>query len=166
MLLQGQARADSETTKEYQIKAAFLLNFVKFIEWPPGAFTAPDSPIRLGVLGDDPLGPALDEMVRGETIHGRSLVVLRSRQIEDLKQCHLLFICKSERARYTDELEILEGTPVVTVSDIEGFANNGGLIQFYLDDKKVRFEINLAVAKRLDLKMSSQLLALGKIAGR
>lgn len=165
VVLSGFARAESVPSKEYQIKAAFLFNFVKFIEWPPQAFKAADSPICLGVLGDDPLGSALDEVIRGETVHDRRLVVLRSRRIEDLRGCHLLFISGSEKSNVKDIIDTLGGQPIVTVSDIEGFANNGGVIQFFLDDKKVRFEINPLVAKRLDLRMSAQLLALGKAAG-
>lgn len=159
----GKIRAESAAPKEYQIKAAFLFNFAQFVQWPAEVFAEPDLPIRIGVLGQNPFGEALKETVRGESIRGHRFVVQYSNQLDDLKNCHLVFICKSEKERMNDILANLREESILTVSDIDGFARDGGAIGFYLDGKKVRFEINLAAAQRQKLKISSQLLGLGKI---
>ena len=158
-----EAPAQLAVSKEYQVKAAFLFNFVQFVEWPPGAFTNSDTPICIGVLGEDPFGTALEETVRGETVHNRKLIVERSRRVENLKDCHLIFISKSETERVPEILGDLDPVPVLTVSETQGFAQRGGIINLYLAGNKVRFEINPAVARRKGLKISSELLRLGKI---
>jgi hypothetical protein len=152
-------------TKEYRIKAAFLLNFAQFVDWPDSAFATPSSPFEVGVLGADPFGPALDETVQGENVHSRKLAIRRSKRIEDLADCQMIFVSKSERARLAAILAKTGSRPVVTVGEIPGFAAEGGTINFYLDQNKVRFEINAASAKLGGLKISSQLLGLGKIVG-
>ncbi len=155
--------AQPTVSREYQIKAAFLFNFAQFVEWPPTAFTNADAPLCIGILGEDPFGTALEQTVLGETVHSRKLVVQHSRRVEDLTACQLIFICKSEKARLAEILPKLDGREALTVSEIDGFARHGGIINFYLDGNKVRFEINPATAQREGLKMSSQLLSLGKI---
>jgi hypothetical protein len=147
----------------YQIKAAFLFNFAQFIEWPSTAFTNTDSPICIGVLGENSFGTALEETVQGGTVQSRKLMVKHSRRIEDLRDCQMIFVSKSERARIAEILSNLNSRPVVTVSETEGFARRGGIINFYLEGTKVRFEINPSVAKQEGLKFSSELLRLGKI---
>lgn len=156
------ARAQT-TSREYQIKAVFLFNFLQFVEWPSSVFSNDGAPIRIGILGDDPFGSALDETVQSETIHNRKLVVQRSHRLEELKDCQLVFICKSESRRMDEILPLLDARPVLTVSEFEGFARHGGIIAFYPEGKKVRFEINASLAQRQGLKMSSQLLSLGRI---
>lgn len=150
-------------SSEYKIKAVFLFNFLQFAEWPEDAFLTPTSPIEIGVLGADPFGAALDLAVRGETIDGRGLVVKRSSRIEDLQDCHLLFISASEARRLDSVLAQLARHPLITVGDSENFARRGGIIGFYTDGRKVRFEINVAAARRKGVKLSSELLRLGRI---
>jgi hypothetical protein len=162
----GETHAQPAASKEYQIKAAFLFNFVQFVEWPAAAFPDALAPVRIGVLGEDPFGSSLQEIVQGEKVHDRNLVLQRSREIEDLKDCHLLFICKSERARVGEILSEVAPRSVLTVSEVEGFAQRGGIINLYLEANKVRFEINPTAAQLHGLKISSQLLSLGKIVGR
>jgi hypothetical protein len=157
------ARAQASLSDEYQIKAACLLNFAQFIEWPAASFAAPDAPIVVGVLGDDPFGTALEDTFQDESIQGRKLVVKRSRHVEDLKACHMLFISKSEKDRLTDILQSLGGASIVTVGEMDEFTQRGGIINFYLDHNKVRFEINTDAAQRKGLKISSQLLKRAKI---
>lgn len=152
-------------SREYQIKAVFLFNFLQFVEWPDSAFPDKTAPIRIGLLGDDRFGSAVEEAVRDETIRDRPLVVTRSRRVEDLMDCHLIFISESEERRLDWILSQLEPRPVLTVSDVSGFARRGGVIAFYPEGKKVRFEININTAQRVGLKMSSQLLNLGKVVG-
>ena len=150
-------------SKEYQIKAAFLLNFIQFVEWPPMVFTNADEPFRIGVLGENPFGTALEETVQGEAINNHKIIVQHARQIKDLKDCQIIFIGKSEKEKVGEILAELDSKPVLTVSELEGFDQSGGIINFYLEGKKVRFEINPTTAGREGLKVSSQLLSLGKI---
>ena len=150
-------------SKEYQIKAAFLLNFTQFVEWPAAAFSGPDAPLCIGVLGDDPFGSALEETVRDEKVRNHKLTVRRAQRVEELTGCQMVFVSKSENKHVPEILAKLDSHPVVIVGDVEGFARQGGTINFYLDQNKVRFEINAQAAKQNGLKISSQLLALGKI---
>jgi len=157
------ARAQSDGNREYQIKAAFLFNFVQFVRWPETAFPSSDAPFYVGVLGDDPFGSVLDDTVQGETINGHRLMVIRSPRIEELKDCQMIFVCRSEGSRVDAILSQLNSRPILTVSEIENFADKGGDINFYLSSDKVRFEINPRAARQCGLKISSQLLSLGKI---
>ena len=144
---------------EYEVKAAFLYNFTKFVEWPPEAFPNERSPIVLCVVGDDPFGRSLETLVRGETVGGRSLAVDR-RAAGDFRQCHLMFVSSSERGRFSQILGSLGGADVLTVGDAPGFLEAGGLINFTLEEKKVRFAINQAAVERSRLKVSSKLMRL------
>ena len=151
------------TSKEYQIKAAFLFNFMQFVEWPPTVFKNADDPFRIGVLGQDPFNAALEDTVQGETISNHKIIVEHAMQVDDLKNCQLIFISKSEKKHVAEILSALDDKPVLTVSEIEGFAERGGGINFYLEGNKVRFEVNPDAARHDGLKVSSQLLSLGKI---
>jgi len=150
-------------TKEYQVKAAFLLNFTQFVQWPAASFPSPSAPLCIGVLGEDPFGAALDEVIRGESIQDHKLTVRRARRIEDLTDCQMVFISKSENDQMPEILGKINSHPVVTVSEVAGFAKEGGIINFYRDQNKVRFEINPDAARQNGVKISSQLLQLGKI---
>ena len=148
---------------EYHVKAAFLLNFAQFIEWPVEAFADAQSPIVVGVLGDDPFGSTLEEVFREASAQGRPLIIQRSRHVDDLRQAHLIFISRSERDRISEVVAGLKDVSAATVSEIPEFARRGGVINFYLDGKKVRFEINPGAAERKRLKISSQLLKRARI---
>jgi len=163
VLATAEAQAQPVASKEYQLKAACLLHFAHFAEWPADAFASADAPFRIGVLGEDPFGLTLDEIVRGETAANRKIEIVRSRRVEDIKSCQLVFISKSERLRLPEIFSSLDSAPVLTVGEVDGFARRGGIINFYVEANKVRFEINPAAARRKGLKLSSQLLALGKI---
>lgn len=152
-------------SREYQIKAVFLYNFVQFVEWPERAFADAGAPLRIGVLGEDPFGPALDEAVRGETVRARRLEVKRGRRLADLDDCQLVFFSRTEAWQVSAHLDRLRDHPVLTVGDSADFARRGGVIAFYPEGKKVRFEINAARARRLGLKLSSELLELGRVVG-
>lgn len=160
------AQAETAPTREYQVKAAFLLRFLQFVEWPERSFSTPEAPIRIGILGDDPFGQALDQITATERIRNRPVVVERAAAATDLRQCHMIFVAGSERDRLDMVAMQLPGEGVLTISDIDGFAERGGVIRFFLADKKVRFEINPLVAQRQQLKISAQLLSLGKIVGQ
>ncbi len=154
-------RADG--SKEYQLKAAFLFNFAQFVKWPSAAFTKEGAPFCIGILGDDPFGSTLEETIQGENIDNHPLTVIRARRIEELKDCQMIFVSRSEEGRVGEILSELDSKPVLTVSEMESFTRSGGDIDFYLAEGKVRFEINPQSARRCGLKISSQLLNLGKI---
>jgi hypothetical protein len=161
MALVGPARAES--SREYQIKAAFLFNFAQFVKWPGDSFTSADAPFCIGILGDDPFGSTLEQITRGEAIDNHRLTVVRAQRIEDLKACQMIFVSRSEGDHLEQILSQLDSKPILTVSEVNSFAHNGGDIGFYLMDGKVRFEINPQSARRCGLKISSQLLNLGKV---
>lgn len=163
LLLVGTAHNASAQSKEYQIKAAFLFNFAQFVDWPATAFADDTSPFYIGILGNDPFGAALDQTVQGEAIGNHKIIIERSQQMGDLKNCQMVFISKSEKRRMAEVLSGLNSRPVLTVSEIDGFAERGGGIDFFLEGTKVRFEINPAATQSEGLKVSSQLLSLGKI---
>lgn len=157
----GLSRA--QESKEYELKAAFLFNFAQFVKWPSDSFTAADAPFYIGILGDDPFGGALEETVQGETIDNHKLRVVRGRSFDEVKDCQMIFVCKSEENHLGEILSDLDSKPILAVSEIGSFARDGGTIDFYLQDGKVRFEINPESAQRRGLKISSQLLTLGKL---
>lgn len=152
------AQAQTAIAREYQLKAVFLFNFAQFVAWPPAAFAASDSPLVIGVLGEDPFHNALDDTVRGEKVDGHPITVERYRRLDDLRACHVLFVCRSEFGHLDQILARLKGQPVLTVGDVEGFAQRGGMIRFLNESNKVRFRINVEAAKAANLTISSKLL--------
>jgi hypothetical protein len=150
---------------EYQVKAAYLFNFLKFVEYPNESFMDPLAPIVIGVIGDDPFGNALPQVVIGKTVQGRDLVIHVYRIGEDLRGAHILFISASERKRLPMILSSLRGSSVVTVADTEGFLEAGGMIQFLNENGRIRFAINVDATSRAKLKMSSKLLSLARAVG-
>ena len=157
--------AQAVTSPEYQVKAVFLFNFAQFVDWPPEAFPQAQTPLVIGILGNDPFGAYLDETVRGEKVNNRPLVVHRYRRIEEIKTCHVLFISESEVNRLEQILSRLQGRNILTVSDAYGFALEGGIIQFVTEKNKIRLRINLGAAKAVGLTISSKLLRPAEIVG-
>lgn len=153
------ARAQPGVSRVYEIKAAFLFHFAQFVRWPPSAFAAPDAPLRIGILGDDPFDSAIDEIVRGETIRGHPLAVRRSRSASDLRDCQIVFVSRSERDRLAGVFGALGSRPILTVGDTPGFADRGGIVNFYESDGRIRFEVNPDRAVRVGLKISSEMLS-------
>ncbi|MES2695266.1 MAG: YfiR family protein [Verrucomicrobiota bacterium] len=159
------ARAQERTLSEYQVKALFIFNLVQFVEWPASAFPAPDTPFYIGVLGDNPFGDDLLTAIKGEKVGGRPLVLVQGRSLEAVKHCQLLFVSRSERARVDTILAEYARKPVLTLGDVPNFAARGGVLNFYLDGAKVRFELNRAAAQQAGLKLSAQLIRLAKPVG-
>ena len=155
--------ADAAAPSEYQIKAAFLYNFAKFVEWPPHVFADGGSPIVIGVLGEDPFGSSLEQVVKGKTVGGRRFSIKRFEKVRDLEHCHILFISSSESGHLAKALDSIKGPNVLTVSEIERFAQRGGIISFVTIDNKIGFEINLDAAKKANLKLSSKLLKVARV---
>lgn len=147
---------------EYQVKAAFLFNFAKFIEWPESSFLSDDAPFSICVLGEDPFGSALDDL-RGKSIGHRPVAVWRIKNAEAGLRCQVLFVSASEESHLPEIFASLRGSNALVVGQTPGFAASGGAIEFTLDGKHVHFTINPDAMRRAGLRASSQLLALAKI---
>lgn len=150
------ALPDSGEGLEYQVKAAFLFNFLKFVEWPPAAGGAP---WVIGVLGPDPFGDKLDVTVRGKKVNGRAVQVRRFAHAGDVKDCNILFIGRAEFERFGAIVQ----PGLLTVGESSAFLKSGGAINFYLDDNRVHIEIRQEIARAVGLRVSAQLLKLGRM---
>lgn len=160
MLLPGTpALAQAAKAPEYSLKAAYLFNFAQFIEWPSNRFASAEAPIVIGVLGDDPFGAALDQAVKGKTLGARPFEIRRFKQITEVRGCHVLFVCSSEAKRVAEIVAASDKAGVLTVSDLDRFAEQGGTINFYTENNKVRFKINLSAAERGDQNQFAALAA-------
>lgn len=153
---------------EYAVKAAYLFNFVKFVSWPDKVYDDDKGAVVMGILGDDPFGDTLDDMVKGKTLEGHPVLIRRFEsfdegQAELLRKCHVLFICYSEKDRLPGILRVLKGAPVLTVSEIEKFPLLGGMILFDQEGQRITLAINPKAAERAQLTISSKLLQVAKI---
>jgi hypothetical protein len=164
-------RADSEKSKEYQIKAAFLYNFINFVDWPEEKVTDSNELITIGIIGSDPFGQAFEPLKNKQAKDKKVLIKrfvslkeskLSSGQVEAIRKCHLLFVCHSEKEQLKEIFNLVQGHSVLIVGDMNGFIESGGIVNFVIDDKKVRFEINNAAAKQAKLNIRSKLLRLAK----
>ena len=151
----------SHSAEEYQVKAAFLYNFAKFVDWPDDA-AGSSKPLVIAVFGSDPFGPVLDQTVQGRLVRGRPVIVRRPTRIADLLPCHILFVSSAEKNRVNEILQALGGAAVLVVGEMDGFLRLGGTIAFSVEQDKVRFEINAGAARYNGLKIDSKLLVLAK----
>jgi YfiR/HmsC-like len=156
------APAQRTAFDEREVKAVFLFNFAQFVDWPANAFSSPEAPVVIGVLGNDPFGPLLDDVVRGEMAKGRPLIVVRFRRVEDISACHVLFISPSEIRLYDHILTVLGDQPTLTVGETDNFTSLG-MIRFLTDRNRVRLEVNVEKAKAAGLTISSNLLRAARI---
>ncbi len=159
----GVARAQTPISQENQVKAVFLFKLVQFLDWPANAFPESKSPIVIGVLGDDPFGSYLDDLVKGEKIGERPMVVRRFHRVEDVAGCQILFVSRSESGQLNRIFAALKGRCILTVGDVEGFASQGGMVRFATEGGKIQLRINVTAAKAAELTISSKLLALATI---
>jgi hypothetical protein len=155
------APATSHAVSEYEVKAAFLLNFGKFVEWPPQ--TLPAGSLDICVLGSDPFGSDLDDTLAGRTVGSRSVQARRIADVSAARGCAIVFVSRADAERVSSVLASLRGAPVLIVGEQDRFADQGGMINFVEVDQKIRFEINETAAKKAGLKISSQLLKLATI---
>jgi hypothetical protein len=153
-LLHGQQSKPSE----YQVKAVYLFNFGRFVDWSASLTTAKSDSFAVCVIGQDPFGRTLDSTLAGELIDQKKVVAKRISRPQEAATCQVLFISLSEDARLKDILPLLDKLSVLTVSDIPRFSERGGMIQFVLEKDKIRFEVNLTNAERAGLSLSSELL--------
>ena len=154
--------AEGNASSEYAVKAAFLFHFAQFAEWPPTAFKGANAPLTFCTLGDDPFRGALDASISGKTIENRPLRVQHLKQLQEVEACQVIFIGADDKKRIPALLASLKDSPVLTVGESEHFAQEGGMIGLFLEENKIRFEINLASAEHAKLKLSSRLLTLAK----
>jgi uncharacterized protein DUF4154 len=156
------ACAQANPSGEYQVKAAFLFHFAQFVDWPSEAFKDAATPLTYCTAPGDPFGGALDASLNGKVIDGRAVRVLHFRETQEIQGCQVLFMGIADKKFTSATLASLKGTPVLTVGESEHFVQEGGMIGFFLEDNKVRFEINLAAAEHAKLKISAGLLSLPK----
>jgi len=156
------ARAADVSMPESQVKALFLYNFAKYIDWPATAFKTPGSPIVIGLYGDATLQSDLEAIVAGKTVDGHPIVVERIKHAADPGPCHILFI-KASPALTPHVLQKLKALPVLTVGESDDFIENGGMINFVMKDNKMRLAINLAAAQESNLRISSKLLGVADV---
>jgi hypothetical protein len=150
--------------EEYQVKAAFLHKFAKFVEWPSPAFSSDSDPFILCILGRDPFGKALDTL-QDKTVGNRKFVIKKAQTIEDAGKCQILFISSSEKGNLQQILKAVRNKQILTVADTEGFAQSGVMINFIMQEGKVQFEINPQAVRQAGLTVSSQLLKVSKVIG-
>jgi len=160
-----QLRSEQPATAfdEYQVKAAFLYNFAKFVEWPSGAFTNSTDPIEICIVGQNPFGSTLENMVQGKKVGDRTFAVRRFPDTLQASQCQILFIGASEWKRTGALLDAVKSAGVLTVGEFEDFTLLGGIINFRLDGTRVRIQVNLQTAAHARLRISSKLLSLAEI---
>jgi len=160
-LVPGPARAERDSSLEYRVKASFLYNFAKFVEWPD----RDTGPIVLGVLGQDPFGSILDQTVEQKTINGRPVVIRRFAVVPQGKDCHIVFVGASEKARFAEILPRLASVGILTVGERRGFLQAGGMVNFVVEDNNVHFEINPEAVRHAGIHISSNLLKLSRSGG-
>ena len=161
--LAASAAVQAGAPSEHQVKAAFLYNFANFVQWPDGALGPPGAPLRVCVVGTDPFGGALDDAFRDQVVQGRPVQIARGGSLAAVGRCHIVFLSQSEQRRWPELLKELGGTPTLTVADGPPLVRQGGMINFVIEAKRVRFEINRGAAEHAGLRISSKLLALARI---
>ena len=155
--------AESSRPSEYELKATFLYNFIKFTGWPHEALAKNSDPFVIGVLGKDPFGTGLDRVIEGETVNDKTVVIRRLARTDEAANTQVLFISSSEEHNLPAIFRAIEGKSILTVSEIENFAQRGGIINLKKENNRVAFEINLDSAKRASLTMNAQLLKLARV---
>jgi len=150
--------AQQPKPSEYQVKAAYLYNFGRFVKWPAGIAAVKGDSFAVCVLGQDPFGSTLDSTLAGEALDGKPVVIRRIAKPQDAVDCRILFVSSTEEHHLKEILAAIDQAGVLTVSDIPGFSRRGGIIQFVAEGERVRFEINLASAESARLVLSSELL--------
>ena len=151
-----------EGLTEADLKAAFLYNFTKFVEWPSNAFAAEDSPFVVGIIGDEEFAATLRKLLQDKKAHGHPFLVRRLTQNGEASACQILFVRESEMKRFNAIFESIKRLPILTVGESEEFLEFGGMFNLLFEDKQLRFEVNPGPAENAGLKVSSKVLRLAK----
>jgi len=162
LLLGCAAGAPADDALEQRVKSAFLFNFAKFVSWPPGKLSGGASSIVFCLLERDAMAPALEEALSGKTIDEHPLLLRRVARTEDFRGCHVAYLGAVDATRLPSTLAGVDGSGVLTVYEADS-ALHDGVVRFYLDERKVRFEINEAAAQRQGLQLSSRLLGVASV---
>ena len=155
------AQTDNDT--EYRVKLAFLYNFAQFVQWPPKAFDSPNAPLMICIAGQDPFDRSIEQELRSRTVGDHPVGIKRLKPNDDPRACHMIFVRAGDKRTAARILMSLKGSNTLTVGETQGFADKGGVINLIIENKKLRFEVNLDAAEQTRLKISSKLLALAKI---
>ena len=150
---------------EHEIKAAFLYNFVKFVEWPASSFPRPDAAVTICLMGPDPFGATLDDLIENEQVQGRPLAIRRLGRTDATAGCHVLFVAPAERGTFEAILRTVDTGRVLTVSDEMEFLAAGGHISFFMESNRVRFAVNAPVVRQAEFQINSRLMRLARIHG-
>jgi hypothetical protein len=161
--LMARSAGGTEAPNEYQVKAVFVFNFSRFVEWPAAALGAANEPFVIGVVGNDPFGARLDEAIRGEQINQHPLQIRRFGSIGDIANCQILFIDRSQSAQLREILAVLAHRNTLTVADFEAAGERGVMMQFVTESNRIRLRINVEAAKASGLTISSKLLRTAEI---
>ena len=163
LLLAASHLLGQQKPTDYQVKAAYLYNFGRFVEWPAKDTTAKNDAFTVCVLGQDPFGSTLDATLRGETIGGKSIVAKRISSPQESVNCQILYLSAAEAGRLNKIMGDLDKEAVLTVSDMPRFSQRGGMIEFVLEGNRVRFEVNLSATQHAGLTLSSELLKVATV---
>lgn len=153
----------AQTLPEYIVKAGFLFNFAKYVEWPAEAFEKADTPITIGIVGTDPFGDGLEKTLKNKTVKNRSFVIQRFQESAAVQRCHILFVPRTEKDKIQELLKHIESWPVLTVGEDEGFARAGGTTNILIENEKPRLQVNLDAAEKARLTIDSKLLKVATI---
>jgi len=165
--LQAQSEDAADINREYAIKAAYLYQFGRYVQWPAESFANAQAPLVIGVLGPDPFGGILEEIARAKRVDGHPIVIRRMTSMAEYAPCHILFVVSSvSPEQKAAAIQRAQGSPVLLVGEEPRFTERGGTVNFFLEENKIRFEINAEIAKQDQLRISSKLLSLAKIVGR
>jgi len=154
----GAAQDSPEALPEYILKAGFLYNFAKYVDWPPGAFEKDDSPIIIGISGKDPFGSGLEKTFQNKTVKNRAFTIVRFAEPEDIRRCHMLFIARSEKSRLPQILTQAAQWHALTVGEEESFARSGGVTNILIENEKPKLEVNPEAAEKAGLTINAKLL--------
>ena len=159
----GSLKAQTTYAAEYQLKAVFLYNFTRFIDWPVDAFDSPYTPFVIGIIGDDPFVPFVQAAVHGERLGTHLIHLKRFESIDQIEDCHILYIASKNPDELKSMIKDVSGKNILTVGDAPNFARYGGMIRFYTEQSKIRLQINNTAAKAEGLKISSKLLRVAQV---
>ena len=154
--------SNDQSTREYEVKSAFLYNFAAYVEWPKSAFAEESSPLVVCIVGADPFGGVLDKILQGKTAQGRPLTLRRVATAKEAKGSHIVFIPSSESERIGELTSALAGTPALLVGEAEGLARKGAACNFVLEDSRVRLEVNVGTAEKAGLRLGAKLLKIAR----
>jgi hypothetical protein len=164
LLLSSGSLQSQDVSRRYQLKAVLLLNLLRFVEWPEQALGSTNAPVVIGILGYDPFGPLLEEVVRDEQVYERKIEIRRYTSVSEIDSCHLLFISSGEQRSMSSILTSLRNRPILTVSDAEQFVRHGGMIKFFTKpDGKTGLRINPGAARTAELRLRALLLQVAEI---